>query len=97
MSGRRWRKAVEEFSEWVRERYGGGVVIVFGSRGRDESYAASDTDLLVILDRSDLDTLLELLRKAHLVGIPNPEVHLFSVKEAFEGARGEHHDHGRFA
>ncbi len=88
MSGRRWREAVEEFAGWVRERYGEGVVVVFGSRARDESYAAGDTDLLVILDRSDLDTLLELFRKAHLVGVPNPEVHLFSVDEAFREARG---------
>ncbi len=95
LSRRRWRGAVEKFAEWVRGHYGGGVVIIFGSRARNESYAASDTDLLVILDRSDLDTLSDLLREAYRVGIPNPEIHLFSLDEALREAKGEHCHHGR--
>ncbi len=81
------RRAVERFAEKVLLTYGEALVVVFGSRVRGEGYAASDTDILVALDRATLEDLVYLAREARKSGVPSPEIHLYSFRdlEEFEG------------
>lgn len=81
------RRAMERFAERVASLYGRALVIVFGSRAKMEEYAASDTDILVVLDRAAPEELVRLAEEARRSGVPSPEIHLYTFEEV-EEARG---------
>ncbi len=78
------RRRLEGFAERVAGRYGRALVIVFGSRVRGEDYASSDTDILVALERATLEDLIWLAREARSLGVPSPEIHLYSFERLVE-------------
>ncbi|MEM3481298.1 MAG: nucleotidyltransferase domain-containing protein [Candidatus Korarchaeum sp.] len=81
------RRALERFAERVTSLHGRVLVIVFGSRAKMEEYAASDTDILVVLDRVTPGELVRLAEEARRSGIPSPEIHLYTFED-LEKAKG---------
>jgi len=59
--------------------YGKVTIILFGSRARGDYSASSDTDLLIILERSTWDDLKLILDLAYKCGVASPEPHVFSI------------------
>jgi len=71
----------------VLGKYDLATIILFGSRARGEYSAFSDTDILIILEESSLETLEEIIKMAYEADLVSPEIHLFEknwVIENFE-------------
>jgi len=87
LRNRNWRKNLKKFMNSVLGKYDLATIILFGSRARGEYSAFSDTDILIILEESSLETLEEIIKMAYEADLVSPEIHLFEknwVIENFE-------------
>ena len=87
LRNRNWRKNLKQFITEVVKRYNKVTIILFGSRARGDYSALSDTDLLVVLEKTSIRTLEDILSIAYKSDLIAPEIHLFEkewVLENFE-------------
>jgi len=87
LRNKNWRKNLEKFIAEVKKRYGKVTIILFGSRGRGDYSAFSDTDILVIMEKTNTQILEDLMTIAYKTDLIAPEIHLFEknwVLENFE-------------
>jgi len=87
LRNRNWKRNLEKFVDEVLKIFYDVTIVLFGSRARGDYSALSDTDLLVILQNYDLDTLKKIYSIAYCVDLIAPEIHIFAkdfVLENFE-------------
>ncbi len=84
LRNKNWRKNLEKFMKEIIKKYGQVTIILFGSRARGDYSALSDTDILIIMNKTSIRILEDVISIAYKSDLVSPEIHLFEKKWVLE-------------
>jgi len=84
LRNKNWKRNLKTFISLIKQKPIKFTIILFGSRARGNYSALSDTDLLIITEKTNITLLEELTSLAYKADLIAPEIHLFEKNWALK-------------